>query len=207
LSGGWDSRLIGALAAKRSRRPLLAWTTSIDDGLDHDLTLAGPVAAALGAKHRVYVQDADAYRTEREPVFERVQHQTYMHTASCRSPACSPGGGSRCWTDWPATPCCAGTTTATIEATSPDAQREALWTLIAIGDGRLVEDWFAPGVAARLIEASRESFAAATRAFDGHPSAPRLGWLATRAGGRPRRRRFASSRPRPMSGCRSCIRM
>jgi len=182
LSGGWDSRLVGALAAKRSRRPLLAWTTSIDDGLDHDLTLAGPVAAALGAKHRVYVQDADAYRTEREPVFERVQHQTYMHTcfmplarvlARRREPLLDGLAGDTLLR---------GYDTATIEATSPDAQREALWTLIAIGDGRLVEDWFAPGVAARLIEASRESFAAATRAFDGHPSAPRLGWLATRAG-------------------------
>jgi hypothetical protein len=180
LSGGWDSRLLSALAAKRSRRPVLAWTTSIDDGLDHDVRLSRPVAAALGMKHRIFVQDADAYRTECLPVFERVQHQTQMHTcfmplarriARRSEPLLDGLAGEALLRGYDA---------AVVDATSAGAQRDALWTSLAIGDGRLVETWFAPGVAARLKEASRESFAAATRAFEGNPVAPRMSRLATR---------------------------
>lgn len=180
LSGGWDSRLLAALAAKRSRRPLLGWTTSTDDGYEHDVPLSRPVAAALGMKHRVFIQDADAYRTECVPVFERLQHQTPMHT--CFMPlARRIARRSEPLLDGLAGDTLLRGFDAEIhETTSVDAQREALWTSIAIGDGRLVETWFAPGVAARLKDASRESFAAATRAFDGHPSGPRLAYLATR---------------------------
>ncbi|WP_112133144.1 asparagine synthase-related protein [Glycomyces dulcitolivorans] len=79
LSGGWDSRLLGSLAAKRNRR-MRAWTTSPDDGLDLDLDYAGPVAEALGVRQQVLVPGEDAWAEDYAEVRERTAFQTTLHT-------------------------------------------------------------------------------------------------------------------------------
>src|SRR5690606_25065455 len=61
LSGGWDSRLLAALATLRRKRPPVAWTTSPDNGLDRDLTLAPAVAAELGIRHHTVVPGPEAW--------------------------------------------------------------------------------------------------------------------------------------------------
>jgi hypothetical protein len=81
LSGGWDSRLLAALASRgRGWRRPLAWTTSADTGRDLDLALARPVAQALRMEHREVIPDGDAWLTERSAVRDRVQFQTWRHT-------------------------------------------------------------------------------------------------------------------------------
>lgn len=79
LSGGWDSRLLGALATRRRRR-MRAWTTSPDDGLDLDLEYAGPVAAALGVRRQVLIPGEDAWAEDHTAVRERTAFQTTLHT-------------------------------------------------------------------------------------------------------------------------------
>jgi hypothetical protein len=80
LSGGWDSRLLAALAARRSRTTPHAWTCSTDDGKEFDLTLAGPVADALGLEHHLVVAGPDAWLENREAARVRMQYQTWYHT-------------------------------------------------------------------------------------------------------------------------------
>lgn len=80
LSGGWDSRMLAGLARTRSLRRPVAWTTSPDDGWDHDVSLADPVARSLRLTHRVHIPDGDAFRRHATTTRRRVQYQTYMHT-------------------------------------------------------------------------------------------------------------------------------
>jgi glycosyltransferase involved in cell wall biosynthesis len=80
LSGGWDSRLLAALAARRSRTTPHAWTCSTDDGKEFDLTMAGPVADALGLEHHLVVAGPDAWLDNREAARARMQYQTWYHT-------------------------------------------------------------------------------------------------------------------------------
>jgi hypothetical protein len=181
LSGGWDSRLLGALAVQRSRRAPLAWTTSPDDGHDQDVALSKPVAQALGMTHRVLVPDLDAWRSERAVVFDRVQHQTWLHTWLMplarqihhhREPLLDGLAGDvllkSLFVD-----------EEVLAPASPAGRRDVLWTRLS--GGRLhIRDWFAPGVAARLEEASRAAFAGVVKGLDGRPAASTLSVLLTR---------------------------
>lgn len=78
LSGGWDSRLLAALAKTRSLRSLDAYTIATDDGKERDLELAPAVARALSAKHTVLSQPEDP-GTAAASFEERVFHETWMH--------------------------------------------------------------------------------------------------------------------------------
>jgi asparagine synthetase B (glutamine-hydrolysing) len=80
LSGGWDSRLLGALASEASSRRVRAWTTSPDDGHDLDISLSKPVARQFGMKHHVHVPHRDAWVESLDLSRHRLQHQTWMHT-------------------------------------------------------------------------------------------------------------------------------
>lgn len=80
LSGGWDSRLLAALARKKLRDAFTAWTVGTDDGVELDLRLAGAVADALGVEHHMIVPGADAWQENRQQVRARVQYQTWRHT-------------------------------------------------------------------------------------------------------------------------------
>ncbi|MDQ2624765.1 MAG: asparagine synthase-related protein, partial [Actinomycetota bacterium] len=83
LSGGWDSRLLAATATRvRGRRKIRSWTTSTDDGIDDDVPLAAPVALAFGLKHRLYEPGPESWLEHRHAAYERLQHQTWMHTWS-----------------------------------------------------------------------------------------------------------------------------
>ena len=184
LSGGWDSRLLGGLAAQRSRRPPLAWTTSTDDGYDQDIVLSRPVAEAFRMPHRVVIQEPDAWLAERAEVFHRVQHQTWLHTWLMplarqvhrrREPLLDGLAGDILLQ---------GSRGSFVDEqilapTSSEARRDAMW--MKLTGGRLREPaWYAPGVADKLREASRSAFAQAVGRLDDHPAAPTLSVLLTR---------------------------
>jgi hypothetical protein len=78
LSGGWDSRLLAALARTRSLRSLDAYTIATDDGKERDLELAPAVARALRARHTVLPQPEDPGPAAAS-FEERVFHETWMH--------------------------------------------------------------------------------------------------------------------------------
>lgn len=182
LSGGWDSRLLAALAARRRGRRPVAWTTSPDDGLDRDLTLAPDVAAELGITHRTVVPGPEAWVEERSAVRQRLQYLTWRHTwimplarTLHRERALVLDGfagdvllkGSSYVTD------------EIREVTDPTAQRSAFWGKLSSGFHTRAE-LFAPGVAARLAQLARESFDQVTGHLDGHPAALNLCQLLTR---------------------------
>ncbi|MEU5875438.1 asparagine synthetase B family protein [Glycomyces sp. NPDC047369] len=79
LSGGWDSRLLGILATRRRKR-MRAWTTSPDDGRDHDVAHAPAVAEALGLRHTVLIPGDDAWAEHHAEVWRRTGYQTIYHT-------------------------------------------------------------------------------------------------------------------------------
>jgi hypothetical protein len=80
LSGGWDSRLLGALAARESRRSVLAWTTDPDIGHNRELKLSKPVAELLSLEQRVLVPPPRAWVRNAPIARMRLQHQIRHHT-------------------------------------------------------------------------------------------------------------------------------
>jgi hypothetical protein len=80
LSGGWDSRLLAGLMRSKSLLRPTAWTTSPDDGRDHDIALSRPVAEGLKLAHRVHTPGDEAYTEHATATRRRVQYQTNMHT-------------------------------------------------------------------------------------------------------------------------------
>jgi hypothetical protein len=182
LSGGWDSRLLAAIARPigLARAPT-AWTTSPDDGYDEDVEFSRPVATALRLHHRIVIPDADAYRTEHTAVFDRVQHQTHLHTwlmPLARELHNEPGA----LLDGLGGEILLRTTTFVDEVASEapaGGRRDLLWTRLAAG--RLDQrEWYAPGVAAQFEEASRESFGQAISGVYEHPEGATLSVLLTR---------------------------
>jgi hypothetical protein len=181
LSGGWDSRLLGALAAQNARRRMIAWTTSPDDGTDRDVALSRPVATVLGMEHRVVLPDSDAWRAARERVLDRVQHQTPLHTwlmplaskiHSQREPLLDGLVG-----DVLLHPLLVDERV--LEASSPQERRDELRARLS--GGRLKEpNWYAPGVASRLEDASRAAFDDAVAHLDDYPAAAIVGVMLTR---------------------------
>lgn len=78
LSGGWDSRAI-ALAAHRKGRRLRTWTTYQHRPFDLDVEYAAAVAEALGSHHRTFLPERRAWQRRLTRVWERTEHQTWMH--------------------------------------------------------------------------------------------------------------------------------
>lgn len=79
LSGGWDSRLLAALARARYARRPRAWTTVPDDGRDFDVDMARSVAATLGMGHRVVEPEREGWVGDAIETRERVEYQTWHH--------------------------------------------------------------------------------------------------------------------------------
>jgi asparagine synthetase B (glutamine-hydrolysing) len=181
LSGGWDSRLLAVLAHRGAHR-LTAWTTSKDDGYDHDLELARPVAKALRIPHRVVVPGPEAWLDEHRPVWRRLGHQTNHHVWMMplirvlhrRSNLILDGlAGDLLFK---------GSSFARWDAVAaPTAQRRRGKTWDSLEQRRLRRrHLLAPGVAAELEQMSRASFDRAASRFDGHPDATTLSVLHTR---------------------------
>lgn len=180
LSGGWDSRLLGALASRRLRR-MRAWTTSADDGLDLDLDYAGPVAEALGIRQQVLIPGEEAWVEEHAAVRERTGFQTTLHTWLMplarelhrhRAPVLDGLAGDVLFKALLATP----------EAVAErDAARRTRLMWEALEGKRLRENpLLRPEVLASFIERSERDFAAEVRGLAGHHAAPTLATLRTR---------------------------
>jgi hypothetical protein len=160
---------------------MIAWTTSPDDGTDRDVSLSRPVAKALGMEHRVLLPESDSWQEERERVYDRVQHQTPLHTwlmplarkiHSRREPLLDGLAG-----DVLLHPLLVDERV--LEAASPQGRRDELRDRLS--GGRLRQPtWYAAGVAARLEEASRAAFDDAVAHLDDYPGAAIVGVMLTR---------------------------
>lgn len=79
LSGGWDSRLLAALARERLGDAVRCWTTSNDDGRDRDRRYAEAVARELDVPH-VYMEGSEEdYWNDAAEVAARSDYQTPVH--------------------------------------------------------------------------------------------------------------------------------
>ena len=80
LSGGWDSRLLTALAVRaRPDEPMLARTTSSDTGTVLEELVAARVAEHLAIDHRVLMPRRDQFGADLTDFAEAVAHQTSFH--------------------------------------------------------------------------------------------------------------------------------
>jgi asparagine synthetase B (glutamine-hydrolysing) len=181
LSGGWDSRLLALIARRVGQRPT-AWTTSKDDRHDHDLVYAGPVADALGLRHRVVVPGPEAWLEEHRTVWRRLSFQTTHHVWMMplarvlhrRTDTVLDGlAGDLLFKGSSFAKC------ESVGAATPAAQRRLIWDGLA--QRRLLRrHLLAPGVADAFEDLSRASFDRAASRFDGHHDAATLSVLHTR---------------------------
>ncbi|MEV6984240.1 asparagine synthase C-terminal domain-containing protein [Sphaerisporangium sp. NPDC051017] len=181
LSGGWDSRLLAALAVRRPTAQIEAWTTSTDDGLDLDIPHARTVAATLGVPHHVVRPGPEAWLHEHREVWLRTQYQTLHHTWAMpyaravhrlRAPlidGCLGDGLFRT----------RGDHAEASEAPSRDEAREITWRALSTHFPRQPEVW-APGVGDAIAELGLSAFHRVMRPFDGHHASPVLARLHTR---------------------------
>jgi hypothetical protein len=180
LSGGWDSRLLAAVARRRWRR-IRAWTTSNDDGHDHDVAIARRVADRLQLTHRIFVPGPEAWLEERSLVQRRMEFQTTHHVwimPLARS--------IHRQTDWILDGLAGDVLFKSLfvtrdlnEAGDPASRWRMLWNQLEQRRGRQ-RDLLAPGVAAALEARSREAFTTVVRRYQGHPAATTLAVLHTR---------------------------
>lgn len=80
LSGGWDSRILTALAAKHSTgAPPTARTTSSDTGTVMEELIAAKVAEHLGLDHRILMPRRDRFAADVRQFAHAVDFQTSFH--------------------------------------------------------------------------------------------------------------------------------
>ncbi len=80
LSGGWDSRLLAAIASERPfGRKLETWTTGKDDGVALDLDLARPVAKVLKTDHHELMPPPEFWPGSAGEALTRFDHSTWDH--------------------------------------------------------------------------------------------------------------------------------
>lgn len=180
LSGGWDSRLLAILAARR-RAGVQAWTTSQDDGRDIDLDLAAPVAETLGMEHRTLVPGPEAWLDELTAVRRRTDFQS-MHHVWFMPLARVLHEQPRVVLDGLAGDVLFKTSFVEKRAAASDNPArpdELLWDGLA--QNRLKDrSRLAPGIAEEFESRSRASFADTVARFAGHPCFTSLGVLHTR---------------------------
>jgi hypothetical protein len=78
LSGGWDSRVLACLLAKR-RDDVVAWTVNTDLGDDIEQQIAAEVATALGLQHRLVDRPKRRFSAQFEETVQMVGHETQPH--------------------------------------------------------------------------------------------------------------------------------
>ncbi|WP_440074114.1 asparagine synthase-related protein [Streptosporangium sp. OZ121] len=168
LSGGWDSRLLAGLAVRHAPGRVHAWTTSNDDGLDHDMRCAESVASVLGMPHRVVTPGPEAWLDDHEEVWGRVQYQTLHHVwqlplaraaRTLNGPLLDGLAGDALFRNRPYY--------AEMESSGHRQARRSAWS--ALTGGRLDHpELFAPGVRDMLRDLSQESFDKVMTPLDGH---------------------------------------
>ncbi|MET8158177.1 asparagine synthase-related protein [Sphaerisporangium sp. NPDC005289] len=186
LSGGWDSRLLASLAARRPGARLEAWTTSTDDGLDLDISHARAVAAALGLPHHVVVPGPEAWLEEHRVVWRRTEYQTMHHgwampyaraVHGLRAPLIDGCLGDGLLRRGGPAPGEDGAGAA--GAGAGERARAAIWRSLSGHFPRHPELW-ASGVGDALADLSLTAFHRVTRPVEGHHAMPVLARLLTR---------------------------
>jgi hypothetical protein len=79
LSGGWDSRVLTAIAAGLVPEQLTAWTTSSDTGTVMEELVAARAAEALGIRHEIVPPRRDEFGADLEHFARSVDYQTSFH--------------------------------------------------------------------------------------------------------------------------------
>lgn len=181
LTGGVDSRLLAAVLRRVNSDPIVAWTTSGDDGRDRDLELVGPVASALGMEQRTVVPNDDAWHKELTTVRRRVEYQTTHHVwfmplarvLQARPETFLDGLAGESFKAH-------GLTTEKLAAAAdPGSRHRLMWD--SLSQGRFKDpNRLARGLAASFEERSRESLVESVTRFDGHPAAWTLSRMHTR---------------------------
>lgn len=180
LSGGWDSRILAALALRRYRRFPEAWTVGQDDGRDRDLDLSPAVAGALGLTQHVVTQPLSGWPEMAGEARRRMEFATWLHT-------------------WfiPLVREMRGAVPAFLDGLAGDVIVKGLFVdeelleapagdhlplLFARlgGDPERFDRLFRDEVAPVLLEAAREDFLAAAGVFEGHVNQLALAVLQTR---------------------------
>jgi hypothetical protein len=181
LSGGWDSRLLAALAVRRPGSQIEAWTTSTDDGLDRDIDGARTVAAVLGVPHHVVKPGPEAWVEDHRQVWQRTQYQTLDHgwvmpyarvMHRLRTPlidGCLGDGLLRSRDDF----------REVSQTTDPERARTITWQALSKRLPRQPEVW-APGVGDAIGDLSQAAFARVLRPLEGHHAMSILARILTR---------------------------
>jgi hypothetical protein len=78
LSGGWDSRVLAAMA-RRHDRDATTWTTSKDSGTAREELVARQVANLLGVQHKLVQPDPRRFAADLDEYARVVDHQTPYH--------------------------------------------------------------------------------------------------------------------------------
>lgn len=79
LSGGWDSRLLGALLAEQAGTRVEAITVDTDVGHRNEQRFAAAVAGQLGFPHRIATPRTGGYVADAEQVMRALDFQTGFH--------------------------------------------------------------------------------------------------------------------------------
>ncbi|WP_162450145.1 asparagine synthase-related protein [Phytoactinopolyspora mesophila] len=79
LSGGWDSRVLTAIASGLVPEQLTAWTTSSDTGTVMEELVAAKVAGMLGIQHEIVPPVRDDFGADLEHFARSVDYQTSFH--------------------------------------------------------------------------------------------------------------------------------
>ncbi|MFW6033807.1 MAG: asparagine synthase-related protein [bacterium] len=93
LSGGWDSRVLTALA-KRSAPGSISWTTSSDTGHALEQLVAAQVAAKLEMSHEIVSPRWDRFSDDLEHFAHTVDYQTSFHVWAVPLAAAVAGTGA-----------------------------------------------------------------------------------------------------------------
>ena len=179
LSGGWDSRVLAALAVRR-RHHVEAWTTRQHEGRDQDLECSGPVAAALaGSPSTWWSPGATAWRGRAGAVHERFEHQSSHHVWMAPL-AEAMAAQSRPILDGLAGDLVLRSRVAGL-ALAQSSRESGDWVepmFTALGGRRL--EHTAPEHAARLADAARAAWADEVAPFRAHAAGPVLAQLVSR---------------------------
>jgi hypothetical protein len=167
LSGGWDSRILAALAAVSAPESVTAWTTSSDTGHVLEELVASKVAAELGIAHEIVPPRWDHFGADLEYFTQVVDYQTSFHVwlvplarrLAGRNGTVLDGLGGGIFVG--------GAFPDTDHSGSPTEHRFARLTHYLDA----ADDVLAPGAAAQIRERTRAGFAAVAAPLADHPFA------------------------------------
>lgn len=180
LSGGWDSRILAALACRRYRPLPDAWTVGQDDGRDRDLDLAPAVAQALGLTQHVVTQPLSGWPELAGEARRRLGHVTWLHTWFMPLVREMRGSVPAFLDGLAGDVIVKGLFVDEDLLDAPEADRPGMLFARLGGDPERFQGLFREEVVPAILEPAREDFLAIARLFEGHANQLALTILQTR---------------------------